>query len=140
MEGDGRLAERIPARLTPREGRKFGVTVGLAFGVFAAISYWRGHETAPMVLGVLGGVLLLAGLATPGHLGPVYRAWMGLALLLSKVTTPVFMGLIYFLVLTPTSIVMRLLGRNPLVQKGANDSYWVRRDPNREPGSMSRQF
>ena len=140
MEGDGRLAERVPARLSPREGRRFGVTVGLAFGLFAAISYWRGHETAPMVLAALGGALLLAGIAIPGQLGPVYRAWMGLALLLSRVTTPIFMGLIYFVALTPTSIVMRLLGRNPLERKPVDDSYWVTRDAAREPGSMSRQF
>jgi hypothetical protein len=140
MEGDGRLAERIPARLTPEEGRKFGVTVGLAFAVLAAISLWRGHDTAPLVLGVLGGALVLAGIAIPGHLGPVYRGWMRFALLISKVTTPIFMGLIYFLVLTPTSIVMRLLGHNPLVRKNVDDSYWITRGPARESSSMSRQF
>jgi hypothetical protein len=134
------MAESLPARLTPREGQKFGVTVGLAFGLFAAISYWRGHDTAPAVMAALGGALLLAGLAIPGRLGPVYRAWMRLALLLSKVSTPIFMGLIYFVALTPTSIVMRLLGHKPLDRKRVNDSYWVTRDPAREPGSMSRQF
>lgn len=141
MEGNRELAERIPARLTPTEGRKFGLTVGLAFGVLAAISLWRGHDTAPLVLGALGGALLLAGIAIPTYLGPVYRGWMRFGLLLSKVTTPIFMGLVYFVVVTPMALFMRLLGRNPLVQKRVDDSYWVTRDPAASAtSSMMRQF
>ena len=144
MEGNRELAERIPARLTPAEGRKFGLTVGLAFSVLAGLSWWRGHDTAPLVLGALGGTLILAGIVIPGHLGPVYRAWMRFGLLLSKVTTPIFMGLVYFVVLTPMGLLMRLLGRNPLVQERVEDSFWVKRDPApgtaSTPSSMTRQF
>ena len=53
------------------------------------------------MLGALGGALALAGLVVPRDLGPVERAWMGLAHPISKVTTPIFMGVMYFLVLTP---------------------------------------
>lgn len=135
------MAEGIPARLTPREGRKFGLTVGTAFLVLAAISRWRGHAAAPSVLAALGGVLFLAGLAIPGRLGPVFRAWMRLAHLLSKVTTPILMGLIYFVVLTPIGLAMRLLGKNPLEAREENGSLWVPHDRrSNTPGSMSRQF
>ena len=141
MEGNRELAERIPARLTPAEGRKFGLTVGLAFCTLAAISRWRGHDTAPVVLVALGAALILGGIAIPGYLGPVYRGWMRLALLMSKVTTPIFMGLVYFVVVTPMALFMRLFGRNPLVQKQAGDSYWVTRDPAASAtSSMMRQF
>ena len=58
MEGDIRLAHRIPTRLSAAEGRKFAFTVGIAFLVLAGISYWRGHTRVPVVLGSLGGVLL----------------------------------------------------------------------------------
>jgi len=113
----------------------------LAFGVLAAISLWRGHDTAPLVFGALGGALLLAGIAIPTYLGPVYRGWMRFGLLLSKVTTPIFMGLVYFVVVTPMALFMRLLGRNTLVQKRVDDSYWVTRDPAASAtSSMMRQF
>jgi len=141
MEGDCRLAHAIPARLSPAEGRKFGLTVGLAFLVFAGIAWWRGKTgIAPWLTG-LGGVLVLAGLVIPARLGPVFRAWMGLALLLSKVTTPIFMAVIYFVVLTPIGVVMRLAGRNPMVHKAVDGSHWfARAGRDVAPGSMERQF
>ena len=77
------MAGRIPARLSPAEGRKFGFTVGLAFGVLAGITWWRDHPLLMQVFGGLAVVLILAGALIPGRLGPVYRAWMGLALLIS---------------------------------------------------------
>jgi len=135
------LAAGIRAGLTPREGRKFGLTVGAAFLVLAAVSRWRGHQIAPFVLASLGGVLVLAGAVLPGQLAPVYRAWMQLALLLSKVTTPIFMGLVYFVVLTPTGLLIRLFGRNPLKTRKLDGSYWVTRPAaKQETDSLTRQF
>ena len=135
------MADGIPARLTPAEGRRFGVTVGAAFLVLAAISLWRGHSTTPYVLGILGGGLLLAGLVVPGALGPVHRAWMGLALALSKVTTPIFMGVMYFLLFTPTGWIMRLFGKNPLRVRERDGSFWIKPEhPADRTGSLTRQF
>ena len=48
-------------------------------------------------------------------LGPVERAWMGLAHAISKVTTPIVMGVMYLLVLTPVGLLRRRFGGNPLV-------------------------
>jgi hypothetical protein len=136
------VAGTIPARLTPaQQGRKFGLTVGIAFLVFAGISLWRGHDLAPRILGALGGTLVLAGLLIPALLLPVERGWMRFAHLLSKVTTPIFMGLVYFLVFTPFGIVRRLAGKNALVHKSDAGSYWVTLDrAARARRSMRRQF
>jgi hypothetical protein len=138
MEGDAELETGIPARLSPAEGRKFGLLVGGAFLLFGGISYWRGHDTAPLVLWALGGALVLAGLLIPGHLGPVYRGWMGFALLLSKVTTPIMMGLIYFVIFTPMGLVRRLMGRNTLVRPQGS-SFWITRESVRR-SDLTRQF
>ncbi len=132
------MAHRIPARLTPAEGRKFAFTVGIAFGVLSAITAWRGHPTAMYIFGGLASALLLAGLLIPGHLGPVNRAWMGLALAISKVTTPIFMGVVFFIVIAPAGLLMRLFGRNPIRHRAVNDSYWAPRDTAR--GGMTNQF
>ena len=89
------MAHGIPARLTSSEGRKFAFTVGAAFLALTALVWWRQKPTLMMVFGALGGVLLLLGIVAPTRLGPIQRAWMGLAHLISKVTTPIFMGIIY---------------------------------------------
>jgi hypothetical protein len=135
------LAKGIPARLTAREGRKFGLTVGIAFLALAAIASWRGHPTARLVLAGIGLALALAGLLLPGRLGPVYGGWMKLALALSKVTTPIFMGVVYYLVLTPTALLRRAFGGNPMRAKEQAGGFW-HNHPRRsgEPGAMARQF
>jgi hypothetical protein len=66
---------------------------------------------------------------------------MGLAHLLSRVTTPLFMGVVYFAVVTPTGVLMRLFGRNPVVHKAAQGTYWVRRSAHADPAdTMRHQF
>ena len=135
------MAEGIRPRLTASQGRRFGLTVGLAFLVFAGIAWWRGHPTVTTILSSLGGVLVLAGLLIPTLLGPVERAWMGLAHAISKVTTPIVMGLMYLLVLTPVGFLRCRFGSNPLVHAPTNRSYWQARPENaRRSASMSRQF
>ena len=97
------------------QGRKFGLTVGIAFLVLAALlHFWRHREAAGAIFGALGALLVLAALVVPSRLGPVERAWMGLAHLISKVTTPIFMCVVFFLVITPIGLLMRLVGRRPL--------------------------
>lgn len=127
--------------MTPEEGRKFAFPVGTAFLVLGGIVWWRGHTGVATVFGVVAGLLLVAGLVIPGKLGPVYRGWMGFALLLSKVTTPIFMGITYFLVLSPIGLLMRLLGYNPLKRKLHDDSFWIPRPegPSRK-SDLNRQF
>lgn len=133
------MAAGIPARLTAAEGRKFALTVGIAFLVLGGFVLWRGKQTAAYVLLALGGVLILAGLLVPTRLGPVQRAWMGLAHLISKVTTPIFMGVIYFVVLTPVSLLMRVLGKNPLTPP-AGSTVWHERAPGQRRSDLTRQF
>jgi hypothetical protein len=127
--------------LSAAAGRRFGLTVGGAFLVIAAILWWRDHAVATRVVGVLGAALALAGLVIPTSLGPVERAWMALAHAISKVTTPIVMGIMYLLVLTPVGGLRRLLGGNPLVHAPQGQSYWKPRPPGaRRTGSLRRQF
>jgi hypothetical protein len=133
------VAQQVPARLSTRERRKFGLTVGIAFLAFAGISRWRGHDVAPLILASVGGALVIAGILLPQILGPVYHWWMSLARVLSKVTTPIFMGIVYFLVLTPMGILRRVFGSTPVDAKARNGSYWVAHSSSSQ-GSMTRQF
>jgi hypothetical protein len=135
------LATRVPARLSAAAGRRFGLTVGGAFLVLAALAWWRGRALGLEVFATLGSLFVLSGLALPTHLGPVFRAWMGLAHQLSRVTTPIVLGLIYFLSVTPIGLVLRLFGRRPLVRRAASPSFWVTRPADtRQRGGMEHQF
>jgi Saxitoxin biosynthesis operon protein SxtJ len=136
------MAAGIPTRLSAAAaGRRFGRTVGLAFVVLGGIAWWRGHPTTASVFGALGLSLLLAGLVIPAYLGPVERGWMALAHAISRVTTPIMMGVMYFVVLTPIGILRRTLGANPLHHVERNDTFWKPRPPNaRRSASMERQF
>ncbi len=135
------MAETISARLTARQGRRFGVTVGVAFLVLAAVLWWRDRTTGAAIVASAGTALMVAGLAVPTALGPVERAWMAFARSLSKVTTPIVMGIVYFLVILPIGFAMRILNRSPLAVKATNDSFWVpRAGEEHRRGGMKHQF
>ena len=132
------MAQGSPARLSPAEGRRFALTLAAAFAVLTALLWWRGHETPAGVTGTAAAAFAAAGLLVPGRLGPVQRAWMGLAHAISRVTTPIFMGVVYFLVITPIGILRRAFGGNPL-RAHRGRSGWV--DRQGEPrGDLNRQF
>jgi len=135
------LERTVSTRLTASEGRKFAFPVGIAFLLLGGVVVWRGHDSVALAFGVISGLLLLAGTLIPTWLGPVYRGWMGFALLLSKVTTPIFMGITFFLVMAPIGLLMRLLGRNPVVRRENEGSFWVPRPegPKRR-SDLTRQF
>jgi hypothetical protein len=108
--------------------------------VLAGIVWWRAHPTAALLFGSVGAALAGAALIVPTHLGPVERGWMGLAQVISRVTTPVVMGVMYMLVLTPFGLVRRAFGKNPLVHAESTAGFWKPRMDGRRSASMERQF
>jgi hypothetical protein len=76
----------------------------------------------------LSAALVLAGLLAPRALRPLHRAWMRLGAALGWLNTRVILTLVFFLVVTPTGLVMKLFGRSPLATKQC-DSYWKDVEP-----------
>jgi hypothetical protein len=142
MEGDQGLATGVSARLSAKELRRFGFTVAIPLALLGGVGAWRGHSVLPIVLGGLA--LILAGLAVvaPSLLGPVHRVWMQVAHALGWFNTRVLLGLVYFFVMTPIGIVMRLMGRDPLDRRLTDrPSYWVERRLHGDArGSMEHRF
>lgn len=128
---------------TAARGRRFAFTIAAAFAVIALITGWRNRETIAAVTGGIAALMLGAGLLAPSRLEPIENGWMKLAHGLSRITTPIFMGIVYFVVLTPAGLIRRTFGSNPLVHHAENGSYWEAR-PAREPEArrlrMERQF
>lgn len=106
--------------------------------MFAFPSIWGVRQVLATVFATIGVLLVIAGLALPAHLRPVRRGWMGLAHAISRLTTPVFMGLVYFLVLAPIGMARRILGKNPLVAEPRGSSFFVARQ--RRESDLERQF
>lgn len=141
MERDQSVADRVPTRLTAREGRRFAFTVGAAFLALGGVGLWRGGGVMTTVFLGLAAALGVAGAAAPTQLGPVERAWMGLAHAISKVTTPIVMGVMYLVVLTPVGLLRRTFGGNPLVHAPRGAGYWQSRPEGaRRSASLERQF
>jgi hypothetical protein len=93
------------------------------------------------VLGSVGAALVVLGLIRPLLLSPVYRAWMGLALVMSKVTTPILLGAVYFLVITPIGSLRRLTGTRSMRPIAVGDSFWVTKENGgRQRTDLERQF
>ena len=133
------MHEHTFAEFTPQEGRKFGVTVGLAFLALATFIWWK--ESESILWRIFGGVgigLFVSGLVIPGLLGPIYKGWMKFALLLSKVTTPIFMGIIYFGLFLVTGALRRKFGGNQMVRTDQGGTFWIVRDKTR--ADLERQF
>jgi hypothetical protein len=115
--------------------------VGAAFLVLSGVLWWRGRLGAVPYVGALGAALVLAGLLVPTLLGPLHRFWTALSHALSRVTTPIFMGIVYFVILTPIALAMRLAGRRSLVHPLRSDGFWFdKTEADRAPKRMEHQF
>jgi hypothetical protein len=108
-------------------GRRFGLTVGSAFLALAALATWRGRPLVRLITGTLGTALVFSALVIPQWLGPVERAWSALAHALAKVTTPLVLGVVYLIVITPGALLLRVCGRRPLTARRAGQTFWVAR-------------
>ena len=114
--------------------REFGlVTGGIVAGLFGVFFPWvldRPFATWPAWPWIVFAVLGCWGLIAPMSLRPVYRVWMRFGLLLSRVTTPLIMGLVFFLVITPFGLVHRLFGSKDAMARKFEDleSYRVQSD------------
>ena len=79
------------------------------------------------------------GLFKPNLLTPLNKAWVKLGMLIGKFVAPIIMAMIYFIILTPIGILMRLIGKDLLNTKiTKQNSYWIKREKN--IGTMKRQF
>jgi hypothetical protein len=97
----------------------------------------------------LGGGLLVAALISgfltvfkPTVLSPLNRAWFLLGELLGKIISPLVLGAIFFLIITPTALIGRALGRDELrLKRTAKTSYWIdRKSASPRGDSFNNQF
>ena len=105
--------------------RSFGVSVGAVLAMIAAYQLWRGRDLAAEILGPIGTVLLLLGLTQPRLLKWPSALWWKFAHVLGYINARVLLTVIFALVLTPTSWVWKLTGRDPLARSRAAWRGWT---------------
>lgn len=122
--------------------RSFGIVFAVFFALLGLSPLWKHHPVRPWAL-ALSGLFLIISTLRPAWLHPLNQIWIQLGLLLGRVVNPIVMGLLFFIVVAPIAIILRLLGKDPLRLSldATLQSYWIdRQPPGPAPETMSNQF
>jgi len=119
--------------------KSFGL---LFFAVFLILGLWplKNGENLNLYFITTAAVFLILGLLNSKLLFPLNRSWIKLGEILGIIIAPIVMALVYFVILTPVSIIIRIFGKDLLGLKflKEKESYWVKRK--KIFGSMKKQF
>jgi|TARA_B110000211_G_scaffold212210_1_gene251710 hypothetical protein len=118
--------------------KKFGIIFSI---IFLVIGLWPLLNQGPIRLWSIGlsFLFLAATLFLPKSLRILNDNWIKLGEILGKIIAPIVMALVFFTILTPISIIVRILGKDLLRLKfSKNDTYWIKREKNIT--TMDKQF
>ena len=118
--------------------RSFGILFSI---VFAAIAFWPLLNLGEIRVWsvIVSSIFLLLGLINSKLLYPLNLIWVKFGELIGKIVAPLVMALIFFIILTPIGLFLRLIGKDLLnIKLNKNKTYWIKRY--KKPGSMKRQF
>ena len=105
--------------------RSFGIVFFVVFLLIALYPLTYGGEVRIWSL-IISIIFLILGLLNSKILAPLNKIWFKFGILLGKIVSPLIMGIIFFLVVTPIGFIMRLLGKDLLNLKyKKNKSYWI---------------
>ena len=118
--------------------KSFGIVF---FTVFLIIAIWpllNGYEIRYWSL-IISIVFLFLGILNSKILTPLNKIWFKIGILLGNVISPIIMSIIFFLVVTPTSFIMKILGKDLLnLKKNTKNSYWIKKQ--NQNSRMKQQF
>lgn len=130
------------SKIEGSSNRSFGFVFTVFFLIVGLLPLLHGEAYRLWAL-VLSGLFLLLALAVPAVLSPLNRIWMKFGLVLHSIVSPLALGILFFLVVTPTGLLMRLFRKDPLrlnLDKSAT-SYWIdRQPPGPAPESLKQPF
>ena len=112
-----------------KEWRKFGIGLGVILGAVGGVQLLKGHSLYPFFFGA-GALTALAGIAVPILVKPVFIFFSYLGVVLGWFSTRVILSLVFFLLLTPIAVVMKLAGKKflPMGTDRKLTTYWVDRN------------
>ena len=105
--------------------RSFGIVFFVVFLLIALYPLTYGGEIRIWSV-ITSLIFLVSGLLNSKILTPLNKLWFKFGILLGKIISPVIMGIIFFLVVTPIGLIMRLLRKDVLnLRYNKNKSYWI---------------
>ena len=108
--------------------KSFGIVFFIVFILIALYPLLNGQEIRLWALNI-SAVFLILGLLKSKLLTPLNKLWFRFGIFLGKIISPIIMGFIFFLVVTPIGLIMRLLGKDVLNLKYNKErSYWIEKD------------
>jgi hypothetical protein len=122
--------------------RSFGYVFAVVFGLIGCWPFLYWEPPRWWALGIAA-VFAAVAVGRPQMLHPLNRAWLAFGRLLHRVVSPLVMGMIFFLCVTPTGWIMRLRGKDLLARKRRPDlsTYWIAREATPpQPQAMKNQF
>jgi len=118
--------------------KSFGIVFFIVFILIALYPLLNGQEIRLWAL-IISAVFLILGLLKSKLLTPLNKLWFRFGIFLGKIISPIIMGFIFFLVVTPIGLIMRLLGKDVLNLKYNKErSYWI--EKNGPKSKMKNQF
>jgi hypothetical protein len=110
--------------------RTFGLVFSGFFLIIGLLPMWRGNSFRYWALGVAA-VLLVPTILAPAILGAFNRLWTKFGELIHRIVSPVALAVLFFCVVTPTGLLLRLMGKDILRLRfdKAASSYWISREP-----------
>jgi hypothetical protein len=118
--------------------KKFGVFFSIVFILASTYAYWKFKSDLAFFVLIPSAFFALAAFLAPKILNPLNRLWFSLGLLFGKIISPIVLGIIFFVLITPISLLTRFFGRDELkMKKRSVESYWVDRP---SPGPSSDTF
>ena len=118
--------------------KNFGIVFFIVFLLIAVWPLIDGQSLRVWSL-IVSLIFLVLGLLNSKLLNPLNLAWVKFGKILGKVVAPIVLGVIYFIIVTPIGLFLRLFGKDLLqIKFSKNNSYWIKREKN--IGPMKRQF
>tara|TARA_B100001013_G_C24328067_1_gene331450 strand:+ start:166 stop:561 length:396 start_codon:yes stop_codon:yes gene_type:complete len=129
----------LNSNLKISSNRSFGLLFCVVFLIIGLWPLKSGEDFMIWPL-IISTIFLVLGILNSKLLYPLNRLWFRFGLLLGSIVSPIVMGLIYFIVLAPMGIFMRLLGKDLLKTRKIKkaSTYWIK--PNKQNSSMKKQF
>jgi cytochrome c oxidase subunit IV len=107
--------------------KSFGIVFFIFFLIVSIFPLIDGEKIKVWSL-IVSLIFLILGLINSKFLTPLNRAWFKFGILLGNFVSPIIMGVVFFLIVTPTSIIMKLLGKNLLnLKRTKKRTYWIER-------------
>ena len=112
-----------------KELKEFGITVGVILGLLGTLFLWR-ERSFYHYFDLVSMVLSLCGLFLPLVLKPAHKIWMSFALIIGFIMTRVILSVLFYFVITPLAIVIKLFGKDTLDLKinKSQGSYWKKKE------------